>query len=338
MKKFLSILLTLALVLSVSAVAFAETKELDMYTALTEDELPTYFSQFEKDTGIHVNYVRLSAGEMISRLIAEKDNPQVSIIFGGGSENFITAEKQGLLLPYTPNGIENIPAEYVTSEYWTPFYLAILCFAVNNEWFEENGVDFPKSWDDLLDPVYKDMIIMAHPSTSGVSSNILTSMVQLKGEDEAFEYFKKLTEIVPYFAKASSSAPSSVALGEAAIGCTVDSDTLKYMNEGYNMDFVFPDPTFVDIGAVALVANGPEDQLDNAKAFIDWMISENGQNCFITSGSTRMPLNKNADISDGLKPLDTANVFNADRVQSGADRTRLIEKFIAEVDDATALQ
>lgn len=271
MKKLVA--LFLALVLSLSCVSeFAESKELSMYAALTEDELPTYFSAFEKATGIHVNYVRLSAGEMVSRLIAEKDNPQVSIIFGGGSESFITAEKQGLLLPYTANGIENIPAEYVTSEYWTPFYLAILCFAVNCEWFEENNMEYPKTWDDLLNPAFKDMIIMAHPSTSGVSSNILTCMVQLKGEDEAFEYFRQLKDVVPYFAKASSSAPSSVALGEAAIGLTVDSDTLKYMNEGYNMDFVFPDPTFVDIGAVAIVANGPEDELENAKAFIDWIV------------------------------------------------------------------
>jgi len=62
-----------------------------------------------------------------------------------------------------------------------------------------------------------------------------------------------------------------------------------------------------------------------------------GQNLFITSGSTRMPLNVDADISEGLKPLSSVNVFNADRVQSGADRNRLIERFIQEVDDASAL-
>ncbi|MBQ6595634.1 MAG: ABC transporter substrate-binding protein [Clostridia bacterium] len=336
MKKLVALILVALMALS--GFALAESKELSMYAALTEDELPFYFAAFEEATGIHVNYTRLSAGEMISRLIAEKDNPQVSVVFGGGSEGIITAQKQGLLYPYTPNGIENIPEQYVVSEYWTPFYLAILCFAVNNEWFEENGVDYPATWEDLLDPVYKDMVITAHPSTSGVASNILTSMVQLKGEDEAFEYFRQLKEIVPYFSKASSSAPSMVALGEAAVGLTVDSDTLKYMNQGYDMDFVFPDPTFVDVGAMAIVANGPEDELENAKAFLDFMISVEGQNLFISSGSTRMPLNVNADISEGLKPLSSANVFLADRELAGADRARLIEKFIAEVDDASALQ
>lgn len=337
MKRLVSTVLALALILT-STLALAESEELSVYAALTEDELPTYFNAFEEATGIHVNYVRLSAGEMISRLIAERENPQVSVVFGGGSEGMITAEKEGLLLPYTPNGIEKIPAEYVVSDSWTPFYLAILCFAVNNEWFEENNQPLPTSWDDLLNPVYKDMVIMAHPSTSGVSSNILTSLVQLKGEDEAFEYFKKLAEIVPYFAKASSSAPSSVALGEAAIGLTVDSDTLKYMNEGYDIDFVFPDPTFVDVGAMAIVANGPAEELENAKAFLDYMISVDGQNLFITSGSTRLPLNEDADVSEGLKPLSRANIFNADRELSGSDRNRLIQKFIEEVDDATTLQ
>ena len=336
MKKLVCLVLSLVLLVSCVS-AFAASKEVSIYAALTEDELPTYFNSFEEATGIHVNYVRLSAGEMASRVIAEKDNPQVSIVFGGGSEGIITMEKQGLLYPYTPNGIDKIPAEYVTSEYWTPFYLAILCFAVNNEWFAENEQPLPETWDDLLDPVYKDMVIMAHPSTSGVSSNILTSMVQLKGEDEAFEYFRKFKEIVPYFAKASSSAPSAVALGEAAVGLTVDSDTLKYMNEGYDIDFIFPNPTFVDVGAMAIVANGPEDELENAKAFIDYMISVEGQNLFITSGSTRMPLNVDADISEGLKPLSSVTVFNADRVKSGEERGRLIEKFIQEVDDASEL-
>lgn len=337
MKKMVSLLLVVALLCS-GALAAAQSKELSIYTALTEDELPTYFAAFEKATGIHVNYVRLSAGEMISRLIAEKENPQVSIVFGGGSESYITAANQGLLMEYVPKGIEDIPAEYVTSNYWTPIYLAILCFAVNCEWFEENGLDYPHTWEDLLDPAYQDMVIMAHPSTSGVSSNILTSMVQMKGEEEAFEYFEQFAKIVPYFAKASSSAPSSVALGEAAVGLTVDSDTLKYMNEGYNIDFVFPDPTFVDVGAVAIVNGGPQDELENAKAFIDWMISVDGQNQYIASGSTRMPLNVNAEISQGLKPLSSANIFQADRERSGADRTALIAKFIERIDDATTLQ
>ena len=120
MKRFLSLLLVFTLVIGLST-ALAEG-EVSIYSSLQEDEIAYYFAEFEKDTGIHVNYLRLSAGEMVSRIIAEKDNPQVSIIFGGGLENYITAEEAGVLAPYTPNGIEGSPAESVTSEYHSPVF------------------------------------------------------------------------------------------------------------------------------------------------------------------------------------------------------------------------
>jgi len=46
-------------------------KELTVYSALPETELPFYFNAFTQDTGIKVNYVRLSAGEMLTRVKAE---------------------------------------------------------------------------------------------------------------------------------------------------------------------------------------------------------------------------------------------------------------------------
>lgn len=315
------------------------SKEVSVYFGWTEDEIPTYCREFEKDTGIHVNYVRLSAGEMITRAISEKSNPQVSVICGGGSENYITAVNEGVFTPYRSPELDNIPKVfYEKNNMWEPVCLAVLCFAVNKNWFKEHAMAYPKTWEDLLDPRLKGMVIMAHPSTSGVSSNILTSMVQLKGEDAAFDYFKKFTAIVPYYAKASSSAPSSVSLGEAAVGLTVDSDTLKYQNQGYPIEIAFPDPTFVDVNAIALVKNGPVNEVENAKKFIDWMLSKRGQDCFETSGSSRMPLNKNANVSKGLIPLDRIKIFNADREVSGRDRRALIAKFIATIDDAKSLK
>lgn len=333
MKRLVLLLVVLALITGLSA-AFAE-KEVSIYSSLQEDEIAYYFQQFEKDTGIHVNYLRLSAGEMVSRIIAEKENPQVSIIFGGGLENYITAEEAGVLEEYTPNGIEAIPAEYVTSKYWTPIYNAIMCLCVNLDWFEENHKEFPKKWEDLIDPDYQNLVMIAHPSTSGVASNFLTSMAQYMGEEKAFEYFRQLKKIVPYFAKASYTAPTAVSLGEAALGLTLDSDALRFINEGYNVDFIFPDPTFTDMGAVALVKGAPE--AEEGKAFIDWIISVPGQECYKASGAARLPINPNAEMTPGLKPASEAHFFDKDIPKAGQDRARLIQRFIEEVDDATDL-
>ena len=76
------------------------SKELSVYTAFPESEVIYYFNKFEEETGIKINYVRLSAGEMLTRVEAEKDNPQATLMFGGSTDNYIAAVDKGLLEPY----------------------------------------------------------------------------------------------------------------------------------------------------------------------------------------------------------------------------------------------
>lgn len=75
------------------------SKELTVYTAFPEAEVAYYFNAFEEATGIKVNALRLSAGEMLTRVAAEKDNPQAALMFGGSTDNYIAAVDQGLLEP-----------------------------------------------------------------------------------------------------------------------------------------------------------------------------------------------------------------------------------------------
>ena len=58
------------------------SKELSVYTAFPESEVIYYFNKFEQETGIKINYVRLSAGEMLTRVEAEKDNADVRRLYG----------------------------------------------------------------------------------------------------------------------------------------------------------------------------------------------------------------------------------------------------------------
>lgn len=60
--------------------------------------------EFEAKYGITVNYVRMSSGEALARVNAEKDNPQFDIWWGGPIDSFISAKESGLLEPYdSPN-------------------------------------------------------------------------------------------------------------------------------------------------------------------------------------------------------------------------------------------
>jgi iron(III) transport system substrate-binding protein len=350
-KLALPVLLCLALVpgCSKKAVPSASTaapastpayNQLTVYSALPDQEIPTYFNAFEKDTGIHVNYVRLSAGEMMARIAAEKNNPQASVMHAGGSDTYVAAIKEDLLAPYQSTELTNIPQSYHdASGIWNPIYVGAIAFACNTEWFAENKVALPASWADLTKPEFKGQISMAHPATSGTSYTILATIIQLFGEEEGFDYLKKLNANVRQYTKAGAAPPQEAALGEAAVAITFSHDGLKPKMEGYPIELVFPsEGTGFEVGGVALIKNGFSQEQENAKRFIDWFLSARCQELYIDSGSNRLPVNVNAKYTPGLVSLDKLPIIDYDAVWAGQNKAGFVAKFDAQIKDQSNLK
>lgn len=350
MKKELKKVLALVLVMLIAAVpltacntgsnAATGSKELTIYTGLPEAEVPLYLAAFEKDTGIKVNYVRLSAGEMLTRIQTEKDNPNASVMHAVSWESFIQATDEGLLEPYQAPDLVNVPEQYLDeTKTWNPIYMGVLCFGVNKDWFEKNNLEYPQSWADLLDPVYEGQISMAHPSTSGTSYSIVAVLVQMMGEEKAFEYLAELDKNIRQYTKAGSASPMEVALGEASIALTYTHDALKPANEGYPIEVVFPsEGTGYEVGGVAIIKGGPEAEVENAQIFVDWCVSTQGQQALNDAKSNRIPINTQATVPEGLQTVDEINVIDYDPIWSADNRARLTEDFIAKIDNATELK
>lgn len=314
------------------------SKELTVYTAFPEAEVAYYFNAFEEATGIKVNALRLSAGEMLTRVAAEKENPQAALMFGGSTDNYIAAVDQGLLEPYQSPELSNTPETYLDpTGTWNPIYVGAIAFACNKEWFAEKGYDYPTSWDDLLDPKYEGQIIMAHPATSGTAYTVLATLIQLKGEDAVWDYLKELDKNMTQYTKSGSAAPNAVALGEAAIALTFSHDGLQPTTEGYPIELSFPsDGTGYEVGAMALIKGGPSDQQENAKKFIDFMCSAEGQNLYAENDSFRVPTNTQATVAEGLVTLDSVAVIDYDAVWAAENKTTFTEQFEANIAGAPA--
>lgn len=331
---------TLAIIPLLQATGEEEYKSLTVYTALTESELPTYFSEFQKDTGIKIQYVRLSAGELLTRVTAEKNNPQASVWFGGSYDNFMPAIKAGLIEAYQSPELKNIPKEYWDpNNTVNPFYVGAICFACNKDWFQKKGLAYPTSWEDLLKPEFKGQISMAHPSTSGTSYTILATIVQLKGEEASWKYFTALNQNIRQYAKAGATPPMDVGLGEAAIGITFSHDGLKPAYEGYPVALSFPkDGTGFEIGGLGLIKGGPDKEKANAKRFIDWIMSKRGQELSDISHSFRMPVNRTANPPKGGIDADSLKVINYSFTWAGENRKRLVEQFTKVISAANNLK
>jgi iron(III) transport system substrate-binding protein len=131
---------------------------LRMYTALDPNEAKIYIEAFQNDTKINVEWVRMSAGEVLTRLKAESKNPQVSIWYGGPSAEFIAGKKEDLLVPYkSPVGAPFLKGNLKDSDdYWSGFYFGAIGFGNNTSWFDKNKIPYPASWQDLLKPELRD--------------------------------------------------------------------------------------------------------------------------------------------------------------------------------------
>lgn len=307
----------------------AASKELTVYTALPESETPTYFNEFEKDTGIKILFVRLSAGEILARVKAEKGNPQASLWHGGSYDNFIAAMGDNLLEPYQSPELANVPKEYIDKNgIANPFYVGAIGFACNSDWFKKKNLPYPTSWDDLLKPEFKGQVSMAHPGTSGTSYTILATLVQMRGEDKAIEYFKALNQNIRQYTKSGTAPPLQVGLGEAAIGITFSHDGLKPSAEGYPVALSFPkDGTGYEIGCLGIIKGGPAKELANAKRFIDWTISKRGQELFEINKSFRLPVNRTATPPKGAIKISDLKVIAYDPIWAGKNRKMLVEDF-----------
>ena len=306
-----------------------KSDSLTIYCALPESEIPTYLDAFEASSGIEVNFVRLSAGEILSKIQVEKNNPQASVWYGGNCDTFIAAAKSDLLEPYKSPALTDVPSNYSDPDgYWSPVYVGALSFAVDKDWFAEKGYSYPASWEDLLKPEFEGQISMAHPGSSGTAYTILATIVQMKGEDKAMEYFKALNSNVRQYTKSGSAPPKNVGLGEASIGLSFSHDCLKPASQGYPVELSFPkEGTGYEIGAIALIKNGPAEEVENAKKFIDWTLSKEGQDVYSTNNSFRLPVNKTSKVPEGAVNINDLKVIDYDFTWAGNNRKRLIEKF-----------
>src|SRR4030043_1353510 len=310
-----------------SQTAVRAQEALRMYTALDTNEAKIYIEAFIKDTGIKVDWVRMSAGEVLTRIKAEARNPQVSITYGGPSVEYIAAKKEGLLVPYkSPVGAPFLKGNLKDPEdFWTGFYFGAIGFGNNTSWFEKNKVPLPTSWQDLLRPELKANISIAYPYTSGTSYTTLATLAQLMGEDKAFESWKKLEPNIHHYNTSGSACITQAGLGETAVGIAFSHDILaKGTSKGYPIKGTFPsEGTGYEIGAMALVKGGPE--LELGKKFIDWSLSKRAQE--LMKVWFRIPLNPQAEVAAGATKASDVKLINYDDEWAGNNNKRLIEKW-----------
>lgn len=307
--------------------------DLNVYTIWSERYANEIFKAFTEETGIKVRYLRFSSGELLARLIAEKENPQVDVFFGGIADAFVVGKKEGIFTPYSAPEAKRIPDKFKDPDgYWTGIAIDPISFMFNTKFLKKHDLKAPSSWQDLLNPVYKNGLLMADARTSGTAVSRLFSLVKAMGEDDAFTYQSKLDANVQQYTQSGAGGALPIARGQAAGGIFFLVDSLEMQQKGYDVTISYPEEGVVyGLEAMALVKGAKHPEL--ARKFIDWASSERMQKIYEEQSINLIPTHPGVELSNPALDMKDVNLLDLDVEWSGTNRKRLVERWIEEIAD-----
>lgn len=337
MKKLcLSVLFIFAASLFLSGTAAAKDN-LVVYTSLENEEIVEYLKQAKRELpDLNINAIRFSTGELGARMLAEKDNPQADCIWGWAVTNMSEFVPKGMLEVYKPKGWEKIPARFKDPDgYWTAIDLYAAALVPNLKVLEAKNLPMPKGWNDLLNPVYKGMLIMPNPASSGTGFLQVASLLVMLDPDYknkpveenlGWEFLKKLDKNMGQYIKSGSKPAKLTAAGEYAIGCSFAFVYSSLKKKGFPVGLVMPEEgAGYELEANALLTGARNKAA--AKKFLDWAISKSAM-----EGYAKFKLGVTYPGIPGpasLPSLDSIKLAPMDFPWQSENRSRILEHWQA---------
>lgn len=312
--------------------------ELVVYCTVQEEWCRPMVAAFEKATGIKVLMTRKSSGEFYAQIKAEAANPRGDIWWGGTGDPHLQAAEEGLTQPYKSPRMAELQdwavRQWEQSKGRTVgVYAGALGYSYNVDQLKKKGIPEPKCWSDLVKPAFKDEIQLANPNSSGTSYTMLATLVQLMGEDKAFDYLKALHKNVNQYTKSGAAPARAAATGESIVGITFQHDAVVQAINGANVKIVSPcEGTGYEIGSMSIIKGAKN--LENAKKWYDWALSAEAQSIGAKAKvSFQVPSNKSASPPPQAPKFSEIKFINYDfaKYGSSAERTRLLSKWDKEV-------
>ena len=292
---------------------------------------------FEKQTGIKVAMTMKGSGESIAQISAEKENPKTDVWFGGTGDPHLQAAELNLTMPYASPMLDQLHPwakgqSLISGQKTVGIYAGALGIAYNPEVLARKKLAVPKCWADLIKPAFKGEIQVADPNSSGTSYTMLATMVQLMGEDKAFDYMKALHKNVNQYTKSGAAPARAAAVGETIVGITFMHDGVTHAVDGAPLVVVAPcEGTGYEIGSMSIIKGARN--LENAKKWYDFALGAQIQGLGANAKSYQVPSNKNAATPPQAPKLSEIKLIKYDfkKYGSTAERTRLLAKWDKEV-------
>ena len=301
-----------------------------VYGSCEEDYLAAACENFEKMYGIKVQYQRLSTGEVQAKIEEENGNPSADVWFGGTTDPYNVVAGEGLLEAYEAENASHLlsPAYRDADGYWDGIYKGILGFMVNKNDLDRKGIEAPQDWKDLLDPKYQGLIWLSNYNTAGTAKLVVNTMIQKYGHDEGIQYLVDLDKNIEVYTKSGSGPSKNVGTGECTIGIGFLHDGItQIVDNGYgNIALIIPSSgTSFEVGATAIFKGAPHPNA--AKLWIEYALSPDCVELAAQNGSYQFLTIDNAQQPEIAMEfgLDPENVMDYDFADAKENTTKYVE-------------
>jgi len=257
------------------------------------DSLTKGFSAYYKKTygkDVEITFVRPGGWPVcLDKVRAWGDKPDADIFLGAGAPAHEVLKQEGRIVTYQPKDWDKVPLDWHGMKvkdkdyYWTCFSPWIVTNLYNQKVLKILKLPAPKTWKDLLDPIYRGSVVTTLPYASGTMHEMLEIILQSMGEKEGWAYLRLLAAQFDRFSTGSTDTTQMVNRGEVPIGLAQPQmNAMVARRDGYPVSDLLPDKTILVPEAVALLKNAPNAEI--GKIFLDWLFSLEGQKYVLEGG------------------------------------------------------
>lgn len=281
--------------------------DLSFYTSQPDADAQKLVDAFTtKYPDVKVQTYRSGTEEVISKIKAEKQagDVQADVLLVADVVTFENLKEEDLLLSYKSKELNEIPSNLVDPDgMYAGTKVMATALVVNTQDVKE----MPTSWNVLTEASSKGKTIMPSPFYSGAAAYNLG--VFTRNPDFKWEFYENLKTNEITVTKGNGAVLKAVAAGEKSYGMVVDFIVARAKAEGSPVELVYPtEGVPVITEPIGIMKNTKNEAA--AKAFVDFVLSEEGQKLAAELGYT--PIRKGVTAPEGLKSIDDMTVLDAD--------------------------
>jgi len=302
----------------------AQAGTVTVVTSFPKDLTDPYKKAFEAaNPGIKIEVLNKNTTASIAYIKELAVGQRPDVMWASAPDAFEVLARDKLLTaapevknPHTPAKIGNYPINDPQGLYYGQA-LAGYGIMWNTRYLQANKLPVPKEWSDLARPEYFGHVAISSPSRSGTTHLTVETMLQGEGWDKGWTQLLEIMGNCAAVTDRSFGVPDGVNSGQYGVGMVIDFFGLSGKYSGFPVEFAYPSVTAVVPANIGLVTGGKN--ADEAKKFIAFTLSKDGQQILLDPKISRLPVLPYADLKVPAGYPDVQAVAKRSKVQFNSE-------------------